>query len=107
MLFSARHDPELEPDAIRSLHSRIHPAFRGSPQYLYEGLSARAGIDVVLKIDLANPIRAFKGHGTWLVAEGLAGEGRIGPDRLAVEASAGNLGQRLAFEARSNARSMA
>jgi threonine dehydratase len=100
--FRARRDPELEPDAIRSAHSRIHPAFRGSPQYVHEGLSATAGLDVILKIECVNPIRAFKGRGTWLVVEGLAGEGRIGPDRPAVAASTGNFGQGLAFAARAH-----
>jgi threonine dehydratase len=98
--FRARRDAALEPDAIRSAHARIHPAFRGSPQYLHEGLGAVAGIDVVLKVESVNPIRAFKGRGTWLVVEGLAGEGRIGPDRPAVAASTGNFGQGLAFAAR-------
>jgi threonine dehydratase len=98
--FRARHDPELEPEAIRFAHSRIHPAFRGSPQYLHEGLGARAGVDVVLKVESVNPIRAFKGRGTWLVVEGLAGEGRIGPHLPVVAASTGNFGQGLAFAAR-------
>jgi threonine dehydratase len=100
--FRARRDPELEPDAIRAAHARIHPVFRGSPQYLHEGLSAAAGVDVVVKVECVNPIRAFKGRGTWLVIEGLAGEGRVGPDRPAVAASTGNFGQGLAFAARAH-----
>ncbi len=102
MPFIARHDPELEADAIRAAHQRIHPAFRSSPQFVHEGLSDLAGIDVVLKVETVNPIRAFKGRGTWLAIEGLAGEGTIGPDRPVVAASTGNFGQGVAFAARAH-----
>jgi len=44
--FRVRRDPELEPDAIRAAHPRIHPAFCSSPQFLHEGLSRAAGVDV-------------------------------------------------------------
>ena len=98
--FQARRDPELEPDAIRSGLARIHPAFRASPQYEHEGLAARAGVPVVVKVETVNPIRAFKGRGTWLAIEGLAGEGRIGRGRAVVAASTGNFGQGVAFAAR-------
>ena len=77
MPFRARHDPELEPHAIRAARQLIHPAFRNSPQFVHEGLSDLAGIDVVLKVETVNPIRAFKGRGTWLAIAGLAGEGTI------------------------------
>lgn len=98
---SARRDPELEPDAIRSALDRIHPAFVGSPQFVHEGLSRRAGVPVVVKVESVNPIRAFKGRGTWLAVREMAGEGRIGPDRPVVAASTGNFGQGLAFAGRS------
>ena len=70
--------PHLEPEAIRAAHARIHPAFRGSPQYVHDGLSALAGTPVVVKVETANPIRSFKGRGTWIAVSALAGEGRIG-----------------------------
>src|SRR2546423_7128846 len=38
--FTARRDPQLEPDAIRASAARIHPAFTGSPQYLNESPTA-------------------------------------------------------------------
>jgi threonine dehydratase len=98
--FPARRDPELEPEAIRSGLASIHPAFRASPQYEHEGLAARAGVPVVVKVETVNPIRAFKGRGTWLAIEGLVGEGRIGRDRPVVAASTGNFGQGVAFAAR-------
>lgn len=100
--FRARRDPELEPDAIRAAHRRIHPSFRDSPQFVHEGLSDLAGVDVVLKVETVNPIRAFKGRGTWLAIAGLAGEGTVGPDRAVVAASTGNFGQGVAFAARAH-----
>jgi threonine dehydratase len=98
--FEARRDPQLEPPAIRAAASRIHPAFTGSPQYVNEALGARAGRPVILKVESVNPIRSFKGRGTWLAVEALVGEGSVGPDRPVVAASTGNFGQGLAFAAR-------
>jgi threonine dehydratase len=92
--------PELEPGAIRAAHGSIHPAFTGSAQYVHEGLSARLGVPVLVKVETVNPIRSFKGRGTWLVVNALAGKGRIGPDRAVVCASAGNFGQGVAYAAR-------
>ena len=100
MPFSARHDPELEPAAIRAAHARIPATFKGTAQLVHEGLGARAGIPIVLKVEALNPIRAFKGRGTWLAIEALAGEGRIGAGCPVVAASTGNFGQGVAFAAR-------
>jgi threonine dehydratase len=98
--FAPRDDPELRPEAIRAAWDRIHRAFVGSPQFVHDGLSERAGRPVVVKIESVNPIGAFKGRGCWLATAGLAGEGRIGPDRPIVVASTGNFGQGVAFAGR-------
>lgn len=92
--------PELEPEAIRAAHAAIDPVFIGSPQFVHDGLSERLGVPVVVKVETVNPIRAFKGRGTWVAVRGLAGEGRIGPERAVVVASAGNFGQGVAYAAR-------
>ena len=92
--------PELTPAAIRAAATAIDPAFTGSPQFVHVGLSARLGVPVVVKVETVNPIRSFKGRGTWVAVHGLAGEGRIGPDRAVVVASAGNFGQGVAYAAR-------
>jgi threonine dehydratase len=92
--------PELEPEAIRAAHAAIHPAFIDTPQYVHEGLSSRLGVPVVVKVETANPIRSFKGRGTWVAVKALAGEGTIGSDRPIVCVSAGNFGQGVAFAAR-------
>jgi threonine dehydratase len=92
--------PELTPEAIRAAAHAIDPVFTGSPQFVHDGLSARLGVPVVVKVETVNPIRSFKGRGTWVALHGLAGEGRIRPDRAVVVASAGNFGQGVAYAAR-------
>ena len=90
----------LSLERIRRARARIAPVFLDSPQYVHEGLSARAGISVILKVETVNPIRSFKGRGTWVALHALAEEGRVGPDRAVVVASAGNFGQGVAYAAR-------
>ena len=92
--------PELTAQAIRDAAATIDPVFTGSPQFVHDGLSQRLGVPVVVKVETVNPIRSFKGRGTWVAVYGLAGEGRIGPDRPIVVASAGNFGQGVAYAAR-------
>ncbi len=92
--------PELEAGAIRAAHTTIHPAFRDSPQFVHEVLTARLGVPVIVKVETINPIRSFKGRGTWVAVQALADEGAISPDRAVVCASAGNFGQGVAFAAR-------
>ncbi len=74
--------------------------FLDSPQFVHEGLSARAGFPVIVKVETVNPIRSFKGRGTWLAIRALFEEGRIGPARAVVVESAGNFGQGVAYAAR-------
>ena len=92
--------PDLEPATIRTAAETIDPVFRHTPQFVHDGLSARLGAAVVVKVETVNPIRSFKGRGTWVAIHGLVGEGRIGPSRAVVVASAGNFGQGVAYAAR-------
>jgi threonine dehydratase len=92
--------PELDPAAIRAACDRIDPAFLGSPQYVHEGLTGRLGVPVIVKVETVNPIRSFKGRGTWLAVNGLAAEDRIAADRPILCVSAGNFGQGVAYAAR-------
>lgn len=93
-------EPHLERAAIRSAHAGIDPVFRDSPQFVHEGLSARLGTPVIVKVETVNPIRSFKGRGTWVVVEALARERRISPARPVACVSAGNFGQGVAYAAR-------
>jgi len=87
-------------DAIRAAYRRIPQAFRGSPQFVSEPLSADAGVPVVVKLETANPIGSFKGRGTWLAISELVASGLVGERRGVVVASAGNFGQGAAYAGR-------
>lgn len=90
----------LSIEQIRRVRARMDPVFLDSPQFVHEGLSARAGVPVIVKVETVNPIRSFKGRGTWVAVTGLVEEGRLGPERPVVVASAGNFGQGVAYAAR-------
>jgi len=75
----------------------IDPVFLDTPLFRCEALEPGLGCEVSIKLETANPVRSFKGRGTELVASLLAGTG----ERAMVCASAGNLGQALAWSGRS------
>jgi threonine dehydratase len=87
---------------IRAAYARIPAELRNSPQFVHDGLSARAGRPVVIKVEAVNPIRAFKGRGTWLAVAGLVAEGEVSRKRGLVVASTGNFGQGVAYAARAH-----
>lgn len=74
----------------------IDPVFLDSPLYRCEPLEAELGCQLSIKLETANPVRCFKARGAELVASGLAASG----ERAVVCASAGNLGQALAWSGR-------
>ena len=93
-------EPALAPDAIRAARDGIDPVFLDPPQFVHDGLSRRLGAPVIVKVETVNPIRSFKGRGTWVAVKALAGEGRIGSERPIACVSAGNFGQGVAYAAR-------
>jgi threonine dehydratase len=70
--------------------------FLDTPLFRCEALERELGCALSIKLETANPVRSFKGRGTEVVASLLAGDG----GRAAVCASAGNLGQALAWSGR-------
>jgi threonine dehydratase len=74
----------------------ISPVFLDTPLYRCEGLEPVLGCAVSVKLETANPVRSFKGRGTEVVASQLAASG----GGAVVCASAGNLGQALAWSGR-------
>lgn len=90
--------PRTRLDTGRILAARqlIDPVFLDTPFYRCEALEPRLGCAVNIKLETANPVRSFKGRGTEVVASLLADAGR----RAVVCASAGNLGQALAWSGR-------
>lgn len=81
---------------IRAARRMIDPVLLDSPLYRCEALEPALGCAVSVKLETANPVRSFKGRGTEVVAGLLAASG----PRAAVCASAGNLGQALAWSGR-------
>ena len=81
---------------IRAARRVIDPVFLGTPLYRCEALEPGLGCTVSIKLETANPVRSFKARGTEVVASLLAGHGA----GAVVCASAGNLGQALAWSGR-------
>lgn len=74
----------------------IDPIFLGTPLFRCEPLEPGLGCAVSIKLETANPVRSFKARGTEIVTSLLADHG----PRAVVCASAGNLGQALAWSGR-------
>src|SRR4051812_21087818 len=85
---------DISPDGIAAAVALIDPVFLGTPQFLSDPLSTRLGRQVVVKVELLNPIGSFKGRGTWLLGR------TLDPTRTWVCSTAGNFGQGLAYAAR-------
>ncbi|KMK64656.1 threonine/serine dehydratase [Puniceibacterium sp. IMCC21224] len=79
---------------IEDAAKHIDAVFQNTPQYLCPHLSKALGCGVVLKVETLNPVRCFKGRGTETVLANL--KATNGPKSV-VCASAGNLGQALAY----------
>jgi threonine dehydratase len=86
----------LRIDRVRAAVGEIDPAFLDTPALPCESLGRALGCAVTLKVETLNPVRSFKGRGTEMVAALARKEGAT---RL-VCASAGNLGQALAYSGR-------
>jgi threonine dehydratase len=72
----------------------VDPVFLNSPQYVAESLSHVLGMRIVVKVETANPVRCFKGRGAEYFASRLGNCGEL------ITASAGNLGQAMAYACR-------
>jgi threonine dehydratase len=83
----------LRLDRIRGAVDAIDPVFLDTPAPPCAPLGEALGCSVTLKVETLNPVRSFKGRGTETAAESAR---ESGASRL-VCASAGNLGQALAY----------
>ncbi|WP_063732086.1 threonine ammonia-lyase [Streptomyces sp. RTd22] len=90
-------ETRLDTDRIRAARRVIDPIFLDTPLYRCEALEPGLGCAVSIKLETANPVRSFKARGTEVVASALADGGG---SRAVVCASAGNLGQALAWSGR-------
>jgi threonine dehydratase len=84
----------LSVERISEALTLIDPVFLNSPQFLAEGLSRNLDCQIVVKVEVLNPIRSFKGRGTEYFMATLKGEPQL------VCATAGNFGQGMAYSAR-------
>lgn len=96
LLCCAVQETRLSTARIRAARRVIDPVFLDTPLYRCEALEPALGCTVSIKLETANPVRSFKGRGTEVVASRLAEQG----PRAVVCASAGNLGQALAWSGR-------
>ncbi|MDQ7805459.1 pyridoxal-phosphate dependent enzyme [Amycolatopsis sp. A133] len=78
---------------IQAARRVIDPVFLETPLYRCEALEPALGCAVSIKLETANPVRSFKARGTEVIAS------RPGSPAV-VCASAGNLGQALAWSGR-------
>ncbi|MGW5749090.1 threonine ammonia-lyase [Amycolatopsis sp. NPDC003861] len=85
-------ETRLDLGRIQAARQVIDPVFLDTPLYRCEALEPVLGCAVSIKLETANPVRSFKGRGTEVVASALTG--------AVVCASAGNLGQALAWSGR-------
>jgi threonine dehydratase len=79
---------------IREAAKIIDPVFLNSPQYVAESLSDVLGVRTVVKVETCNPIRSFKGRGADYYVS------KLHPGERLITASAGNLGQAMAYACR-------
>jgi threonine dehydratase len=86
----------LRLDRVRAAVGEIDPVFLDTPALPCAPLGRALGCSVTLKVETLNPVRSFKGRGTETVA---AVAREKGASRV-VCASAGNLGQALAYSGR-------
>jgi len=86
-------DTRLDTERIQAARRVVDPVYLDTPLYRCQALEPDLGCAVSVKLETANPVRSFKGRGTELIAAGL-GSGYV------VCASAGNLGQALAWSGR-------
>lgn len=91
--FQVQHRLRLSLDRIEAAAGELSKVFVGTPQYECESLSETLGCSVTLKVETLNPIRCFKGRGTEIALLRAIKQGA----RSVVCASAGNLGQAVAY----------
>ncbi|MFE2067579.1 threonine/serine dehydratase [Streptomyces sp. NPDC059467] len=89
-------ETRLDIARIRAARRLIDPIFLDTPLYRCEALEPDLGCTLSIKLETANPVRCFKARGTEVVTGLLAVDG----PRSVVCASAGNLGQALAWSGR-------
>lgn len=89
-------ETRLDLARIQAARQLIDPVFLHTPLYRCETMEPDLGCAVSVKLETANPVRSFKARGTEVITSLLADTGAS----AVVCASAGNLGQALAWSGR-------
>jgi threonine dehydratase len=92
---SALDQVRLRLDRVHGAAGEIDPVFLDTPTLPCAPLGRALGCSVTLKVETLNPVRSFKGRGTETVAAAAREQGAS----HVICASAGNLGQALAYSA--------
>ena len=86
-------DHRLSIKQVEEARNCIGAEFKDTPQFVNDPLSKVLGCELILKIEILNPIRSFKARGTDYLIHNAQ-------DREMVCASAGNFGQAMAYSCR-------
>ena len=86
----------LRLDRVRAAVAGIDPVFLDTPALTYAALGEALGCALTLKVETLNPVRSFKGRGTETATAAARAQGAS----RVICASAGNLGQALAYSGR-------
>lgn len=84
----------LSIESVQDAIKIIDPIFLNSPQFVSESLSELFDLNLVVKLETANPLRSFKGRGAEVFASRAAAKTHF------ICASAGNFGQAMAYSCR-------
>lgn len=90
-------------DGILRASKSINPAFTHTPQFVCEPIATELGCELLVKVEVLNPIRSFKGRGAEYFLQRARAQG---DRRKMVCASAGNWGQAMAYVCRAKGESI-
>ena len=90
--------PSVSLEHIAEARSVIDPVFLDSPQFQNDALSDVVGAEIIVKVECVNPVRSFKGRGAAYFTH--VHKASTPRPWTWTCASAGNLGQGLAYAAR-------
>jgi len=93
---------EILVERIEEAARTVDRTFAATPQFVSDALSRIVGGTVILKLEMVNPIRSFKGRGATFFYQ----SGGDQAARTVVCASAGNFGQAMAYVARARGASL-
>jgi threonine dehydratase len=85
---------EISLARIEAAAQLIDPQFRSTPQFVDPQLTRALGREVLVKVEVANPLGSFKGRGADFFVR------QLEPGRRLVCATGGNFGQALAYAGR-------